>query len=103
VAGSSVTDHKTVAMTRELREPIYNFAVQVVDLRPIFRANKSPYLYQRADAHWNPCGISLALVRWPKLFAVSAPVESRQPRSKHRNSPRLNASRPTADLVGRGA
>jgi hypothetical protein len=34
--------------------------VQVVDLRPVFRANKSPYLYQPDDSHWNPRGISLA-------------------------------------------
>jgi hypothetical protein len=34
--------------------------VEVVDLRPIFRANKSPYLYQPDDSHWNPRGISLA-------------------------------------------
>jgi hypothetical protein len=34
--------------------------VQVVDLRPIFRVNKSPYLYQPDDSHWNPRGISLA-------------------------------------------
>ncbi|MBW2542915.1 MAG: hypothetical protein JRF15_12580 [Deltaproteobacteria bacterium] len=34
--------------------------VQVVDLRPIFRANKFPYLYQPDDSHWNPRGIQLA-------------------------------------------
>ncbi len=34
--------------------------IQVVDLRPIFWANKSPYLYQPDDSHWNPRGISLA-------------------------------------------
>ena len=34
--------------------------VHVVDLRPVFRANKSPYLYQSDDSHWNPRGISLA-------------------------------------------
>ena len=34
--------------------------IRVIDLRPIFRANKSPYLYQPDDSHWNPRGISLA-------------------------------------------
>jgi hypothetical protein len=34
--------------------------VHVVDLRPVFQANKSPYLYQTDDSHWNPRGISLA-------------------------------------------
>ncbi len=34
--------------------------IHVVDLRPVFWANKSPYLYQRDDSHWNPRGISLA-------------------------------------------
>ena len=34
--------------------------VDVVDLRPIFRANKSPYLYQPDDSHWNARAISLA-------------------------------------------
>ncbi len=34
--------------------------VHVVDLRPIFRANRSEYLYQRDDSHWNPRAIALA-------------------------------------------
>ncbi|MFB3117780.1 MAG: hypothetical protein ACE1ZP_03350 [Myxococcota bacterium] len=34
--------------------------VHVVDLRPIFRANKSPYLYQPDDSHWNPRAIALS-------------------------------------------
>ncbi|MFB3117926.1 MAG: hypothetical protein ACE1ZP_04100, partial [Myxococcota bacterium] len=34
--------------------------VQVVDLRPIFRANKSPYLYQPDESHWNPRAIALS-------------------------------------------
>jgi hypothetical protein len=34
--------------------------VQVVDLRPVFRADKSPYLYQPDDSHWNSRGIALA-------------------------------------------
>ncbi len=34
--------------------------VHVVDLRAIFRAHKSPYLYQPDDSHWNPRAISLS-------------------------------------------
>jgi len=34
--------------------------IHVIDLRPIFRVNKSPYLYQPDDSHWNPRGIALA-------------------------------------------
>lgn len=34
--------------------------VVTVDLRPVFAAHKSPYLYYRDDSHWNPRAIELA-------------------------------------------
>jgi len=34
--------------------------VEVVDLRPIFRENAWPYLYQRDDTHWNARAVALA-------------------------------------------
>jgi len=40
----------------ELREA----GVVTVDLRPLFAAHKSPYLYYRDDSHWNPRAIELA-------------------------------------------
>lgn len=34
--------------------------VEVVDLRPVFRARRTPYLYQRDDSHWNARAIDIA-------------------------------------------
>ena len=31
-----------------------------VDLREVFRASKTPYLYLRDDSHWNPRAVGLA-------------------------------------------
>lgn len=34
--------------------------LDAVDLREVFRANKTPYLYLRDDSHWNPRAVELA-------------------------------------------
>ena len=43
-----------------LLEGAESAGVPVVDLRPVFREAREPYLYQRDDTHWGPRAVELA-------------------------------------------
>ncbi|MGE0706414.1 MAG: hypothetical protein AB7N76_15180 [Planctomycetota bacterium] len=54
--------------------------IQTVDLRPVFHAQRSPYLFLRDDSHWNARAVDIAARAWaasPEVRAALAPVGSR--------------------------
>ncbi len=61
-----------------LLEGAQSAGVPVMDLRPVFRASREPYLYQRDDTHWGPRAVELAA----RALAPRLTLEVASPRDR---------------------